>query len=376
MHILVTSPIPSHPQNHGNRARVFRLLTALKELGHTIHFVHATLEGLTAAQENAMRAAWDHVYLIEAKGKRRPPRWRHHGLDEWYVDELCALTARIIDRWQIGACLANYVWFSKWLTGVPAGIPTFIDTHDLFGNRHKRLRDGGMEPSWYSTSPALEGKGLDRAGTVLAIQDVEAAELARRTKARVEILGHIESPRFLPLEAPADPKRLKIGFMASDNYVNQHTLAELNRVLARHPGLASAHDFCLAGAIGQTPPGEASGFRRLGFIADPTDFYREMDLILNPNIGGTGLKIKSVEALAFGKPLLATEDAMTGLGPVHPGHRLADMEAYGAALARLVDNPDDIMALGVAGRQLFETYEGRQWETLIRLFGDARERAA
>ena len=63
----------------------------------------------------------------------------------------------------------------------------------------------------------------------------------------------------------------------------------------------------------------------LGPVPDAEDFYRAVECVLNPMAGGTGLKIKTVEALAAGLPVLGTRDAFAGLPANHPGHGAADI---------------------------------------------------
>jgi glycosyltransferase involved in cell wall biosynthesis len=63
----------------------------------------------------------------------------------------------------------------------------------------------------------------------------------------------------------------------------------------------------------------------LGPVPDAEDFYRAVECVLNPMAGGTGLKIKTVEALAAGLPVLGTRDAFAGLPAEHPGHGAADV---------------------------------------------------
>ena len=60
-------------------------------------------------------------------------------------------------------------------------------------------------------------------------------------------------------------------------------------------------------------------------MPDPAVFYAAVDCVLNPMVPGTGLKIKTVEALAHGRPVLGTEWAFSGLPVEHPGHRAADV---------------------------------------------------
>jgi len=55
LRLLVVSPIPSHPQDQGNSARIFVLCQALREAGVIVHFLYAKMEGLTEPQRIAMR---------------------------------------------------------------------------------------------------------------------------------------------------------------------------------------------------------------------------------------------------------------------------------------------------------------------------------
>jgi glycosyltransferase involved in cell wall biosynthesis len=369
MHILVTSPIPSHPQDHGNRARVFILCKALQTLGHQIHFVYSGFEGLTTAQEIAMREAWDHTYILPLKSKKRPQSRRsHHLLDDWYDNAITTCTMEIIKKWPIGACFANYVWCSRWLLNVPKDIPTYIDTHDIFAERHKTLRKDGITPQWFSTTKTEEGKGLDRAQTVFAIQELEAAAFETRTSATVEVLGHLVDANFLPPTDVATKRPFKIGFIGSTNMVNVRTFEMLASTLASYPGLIKQHQFYAAGSISNKPFAQASVFNCLGFVNDPKDFYQDMDIILNPNLGGSGLKIKSVEALAFGKPLIATSDAMIGLPTANYFHGFKTIKAFCAGLEELCSNPQAITDLATAGQSIFLTYQKTQKNTLLRHF--------
>jgi Glycosyl transferases group 1 len=45
---------------------------------------------------------------------------------------------------------------------------------------------------------------------------------------------------------------------------------------------------------------------RLGVVERLEYFYAMVDCIVNPMIGGTGLKIKTIEALGYGRPIIGT----------------------------------------------------------------------
>lgn len=369
MQVLVTSPIPSHPQNHGNRARVYSLCRTLQKRGYEIHFVYGGLEGVSEAQELAMRAAWEHVYIIpHDPAPRKQSKRTHHLIDDWYVPAVTDITQRIMNIWDISHCLANYVWFSRWLDEVPAGIPKYLDTHDMFANRNKNLKRDGMKASWYSTTRAEEKKALDRADVVLAIQSSEAETFRRATDSEVATLGHYVPPHFIDSSPNKKRKKLKVGYLASNNPINQHSLHKLNQEIANFPELQEKVSFQLAGAICSSGVADDCLFEKLGFVNNIDDFYRDMDIILNPNIGGTGLKIKSVEALSFGKPLIATVDAMVGIETSEAQHQHETLAALCKGLLALTDTPESIDTLGANGREIFTRYSAAQKKTLDRLF--------
>ncbi|SDE72122.1 glycosyltransferase [Kordiimonas lacus] len=369
MHALVTAPIPSHPQNHGNRARVYAVCREIQARGYQLHYVYTGLEGLSEEQEQAMREAWEHVYVLprELVIKKRSKR-RHHLIDDWHSPAVTKLTNRILDIWDIKLCLANYVWQSAWLDAVPADMPRYIDTHDVFGNRHKALKRDGLEPSWFYTTPKEEAKALARASHVIAIQDEEAKTFRGLTDTPVCTLGFFDPPNFLKAKAPERGAKLKVGYIASDNPINVNALKGLSDALKARPALMEQCEFNLAGPICNTGPAEEAFYNRLGFVPSVEGFYADMDIVLNPNVGGTGLKIKSVEALRFGRPLVATSDAMIGIPTEHPLHACPSINGLCDGLMTLVTDPCEVAVLQQSGQEIYNAYLKAQFETLDLLF--------
>ncbi|MFC4347210.1 glycosyltransferase [Kordiimonas lipolytica] len=369
MHALVTAPIPSHPQNHGNRARVYSVCREIQARGYQLHYVYTGLEGLSEEQEQAMREAWEHVYILpREKVIKKRSRRRHHLIDDWHSPDVTKLTSRILDIWDIRLCLANYVWQSAWLEAVPKDIPRYIDTHDVFGNRHKTLKRDGIEPSWFYTTPKEEAKALARASRVIAIQDEEAKTFRGLTDTPVSTLGFFDPPQFLKGRKMPGQAKLKVGYIASDNPINVNALKGLSIALKERPALHDQCELFLAGPICNTAPADEPFYERLGFVPSVEGFYSDMDIVLNPNVGGTGLKIKSVEALRFGRPLLATRDAMIGIPTEHPLHACATIGALCDGLATLAADRKELDVLQQSGQEIYGAYLKAQYETLDLLF--------
>ena len=272
---------------------------------------------------------------------------------------MAALHAR--QRFQ--AVVVNYVWLSRALEAAPDAL-RLLDTHDLFGDRHLVARRDGLLPSWYFTSLAEEARGLARADVVLGIQGEESAELRRRGAHRVMTVGHPPGLRFLH-QAPGGATQARFGLLASGNPWNLGAVAALDQAL-----LGKGMDWLLAGGILRAPGLRLRSAPRRLAVADAAEFYAAVDCVLNPMQGGTGLKIKTVEALGFGAPILGTRDAFAGLGAEHPAHQAADAAEVVALMREWVASSAFRAEVALAGRLLALRYAAEvesQYDALMAL---------
>ncbi|WP_149535536.1 glycosyltransferase [Siccirubricoccus phaeus] len=319
--LLVVSPIPSHPADQGNSARIQALGAALMQRGVVCEFLYYATEGLVPPQRAAMAGFWHALHVeppVPTGRMSHPGLW---GLDDWCAPALLRRVAELQRAWRYDAVLVNYVWMSAVLEAVP-GCFRILDTHDLFGDRHLAARALGIDPSWFFTSAAEEGRGLDRADLVLGIQAEEAEVLRTRTARPVAVVGHMPPLRFLTVPERAAPRH-RFGYLGSANPWNAASVAALEAGFGGRP-----LPWLIAGRILRRPelllPSNPA---RLPEVADVAEFYDAVECVLNPMTGGTGLKIKTVEALAHGRPVLGTRDAFAGLPAEHPGHAAPDVAA-------------------------------------------------
>ena len=341
--VLIVSPIPSHPQDQGNSARIFALGRLLQSAGALVDFLYHPLEGLSAAQAAAMRAAWDGFHVVPVERMNLAPRAEgYHRLDDWYEPKAGAAAAALHARHRYAAVIANYVWFSGVLEAFDDGTLRVLDTHDVFGGRDHVFRAAGLAPEWFWTTPAEEARGLARADLVLAIQDEEAAVFRALGHGSVLVLGHLPAWR----RRAAAGGTVRFGYFASSNPINLDSFTQLRAALPA-AGVAGAR-LIVAGALCDRL-GDAAPFEMLGRLPRAEDFYDAVDVVLNPMSFGTGLKIKSVEALFQDLPLVATRAGMSGLPARHALHRLDGPEAVAAALPELARDAAARAALGRAG---------------------------
>jgi hypothetical protein len=315
MRLLVVSPIPTHPRNQGNAARIHALCRSLQLLGYRVHFLYHPLEGLSAVQREQMTACWDGFHALP--GVRPIPATADagHALDDWYDPALGTFARRLQAQWRFDAVLVNYVWMSGVLEQLPDMLPKIIDTHDVFGDRQRAFRQLGLAPEWYHTTPAEERRGLLRADLLIAIQPDEGRhfrEVLGADGPEVMVVGHATPRRFLPPRAPSG--RCVVGYLGSGNPFNVAAVQGLARLLAAEPALCEGFRFLLGGTVCSALPRVPAPFEAVGLVDDVEDFYARIDLSINPMQGGTGLKIKTLEGLSFGLPVLGTPDAWIGIG--------------------------------------------------------------
>jgi glycosyltransferase involved in cell wall biosynthesis len=99
-----------------------------------------------------------------------------------------------------------------------------------------------------------------------------------------------------------------------------------------------------------------------GYVEDIEPLYQQAALFIVPLLSGSGVRVKILEAMARGVPVVSTTIGADGLDVVDGEHLLiADTPAaFAAAVRSLLDDPQRARAIGAAGRQrIVERYDWR-----------------
>ena len=121
--------------------------------------------------------------------------------------------------------------------------------------------------------------------------------------------------------------------------------------------------------VGAKPPpeimaynGNSSGVNVTGYVVDPTPYYESTGVMVVPLRAGGGMRVKILNALAQGLPIVSTTLGYEGID-VEPNRHLlvADTaEAFAQATIALLENKQLANELGHNGRQLIQsTYDYR-----------------
>ena len=111
--------------------------------------------------------------------------------------------------------------------------------------------------------------------------------------------------------------------------------------------------------VGQHPPEsirrrQAPGIEITGRVDDLRPFLSRATAVLAPLRIGGGTRLKILEAMAMGRPVVSTSLGAEGLDVKHDRHLLLadDPASFAAQLCRLLDEPKLAAALGAAAHQL------------------------
>ncbi len=209
-----------------------------------------------------------------------------------------------------------------------------IDTHDVMHERARLYRAEGMATGAGAIDAEEEARILETFDALIAIQARESAKLAELAPSRpVLLVPHgIPIPEITPPPSIRSPGgALRLGFLGGRDESNVRGLDWLLEEVwpSLESALGDAIELHVAGQVcARWRPPSARGLRIHGAVDSVDAFWTEVDIAVNPVRAGSGLKIKNVEALAHGRPLLTTSVGAQGLEEASPsGLRIADTPA-------------------------------------------------
>lgn len=200
---------------------------------------------------------------------------------------------------------------------VRARLHVAVLTHNVNSRRTALHRAHGHPPDFLPMTADEEEALLARADTVVAIQEREAETF------RAMLPGHavVTVPMPVtpgPVAGDASPRPcLFLGGHSGHNLAALRWLLEeiWPRVRAAEP----AAQLVIAGTVAAAAVPAPPGVRLAGPVDDLPRLYAETGLSLVPLPMGTGLKIKLVEAMGHGHPVVTTSAGAEGFAELEAG---------------------------------------------------------
>ena len=382
--ILVISNIGCGPPFMGNRIRMRELLKQIKNLGYVIHFAGICLN------DEEIQSVEPHIDFWITNFKRREKnKWIevirktassfiycfgfnkklkkkiNYELDDFFEDRWLEEVCRIQEINKYNRVLIPYIFNSKFFNAFQNSTVKILDTHDLFGNRNQILQKLGIENLWFSTTIDDEKRGLQRANKIIAIQHHEEEYFRKlaEDQAEVRTVSHFIEPQFLSIS----PQSYGIfGFIGSENPLNVNGLRWfIYDVLPLVKQKIPEFKFLIGGGICRKIE-KNEDYELLGKIDSINDFYKACSFTINPIQAGTGLKIKTIESIAFGRPVVSSSNGAVGLESfINNGVCVADKpEQFAEHIITYLAHDDELIRSIQNSRKIIRMFNSVSLENL------------
>lgn len=343
---IICDTVP-YPTRSGDNQRIAELISVLREQGWYVHLVLCGLVenrfkkicrshvdalhvysgiGLRTRVRNGLRRV---VRCVDRAGDTvgLPPIETIAGrllgrplsplvIDYWqrYPNGLSEFVAALQARFSWHAVIVEYVWLHRSIDSLNHGTIRLLDTHDIQYKRVEEFASRGMVFPLAITQDE-ERRIFDRFDAVIAIQASEA-NLIKEMCPQLRVLT-VGSSGYFPAGASSRSVDGRLLYVGGYNGANIDGLRRFldrswTQVIQQLPHL-TLH---VCGNIHRAFPGQRfANVKFLGHKEDLQEEYAEAAVVVNPAWIGTGLKIKTIEALARGKPLVTTAKGIEGLPP-------------------------------------------------------------
>jgi hypothetical protein len=155
---------------------------------------------------------------------------------------------------------------------------------------------------------------LNRADVLIAIQSEEAEALRELAPNRDVIRVGVDFKLTTSLQPPATwPVVLLVGSGNPNNVKGLKDFLRFAWPLVRRA--VPEVELRVVGAVGEAVEAALPGVRILGLVDDLEPEYSAARVIINPAVAGTGLKIKTVEALCHLRPAVVWPSGVDGIAP-------------------------------------------------------------
>lgn len=332
----------------------------LRDMGYALDALVYVMDGCSPEDAGALQQHFERAAIIyprTARLNRMADGVTAANLDAWCGSELLDACALLLKNGRYCGIIVHQPWLSRVLDCVPKGIKKYLFMHDNFAGRAALFERQGlpMRAAWLNLEAAEQARCMKRADIIFAIQDEEKALYERQLCSQRQIITiKIPFADNTQLPLPDNHEKLAVGVLASGNENNRHAVGDFLLRWEREPRLHGCAELYIAGDVCSFVKSRNPSVHILGRVEDLEHFYADLHLVINPDFGGTGIKIKSLEALSYGRPLLCGGAGSRGLDSAHPWHNLADRASMLECIVTLTQSKELLLPLREESIRLFD----------------------
>lgn len=385
--VLFISPTPTHSTNAGNRAHIKSLVAFFKDHYFDVHFLYLGYENYSQEEMNnyfendKLTVITKELLYLNRKNpayfgrkfsrlfshyKRKLQFYRNNiskdqflynsEVDYYFPPYAKKVIGQLKTKHSFDIVVCEYASMSKALTLFNKNVFKILDTHDVFTDRYKVYLDNHLKPEWISLYKDEESKALARAHLVLAVKEKDQLFFSNCCNRDIAMFNAI--PEIIKL--PARAFEQKLLYVASGNDINKATISYfINDVFPEILLVYPDARLLIGGSICEQISVENPNIILSGVVTNMKDFYSSGDIVINPETSGTGYKVKSLEALAYGMPLVSTRNGATGA--IHPfSHHFfiaEDINDFAPLIIKIFGNPAQLNGVAQKAHEWVAQYK-------------------
>ena len=228
-----------------------------------------------------------------------------------------------------------------------------VDTHDFITAQFKDKKAFNLGATFED-----EITRLNLFDEIWTISSDEQFVFSQFCKPRVKLLPIMLNPPKVVSQNYSN-RKYDIIYVASDNVHNQQAAKWFFDKV--YPLLPKPVNICVIGKINNYLPLD-SHITQLPFVEDLAPYYNDSKVAICPMLSGTGIKIKVVEAMAHGLPVVCNSRGVDGLpNKTDSGCIVTDDEqAFGDSIGMLLNNTAIYQQQSKRALHTFDTNFSRQ----------------
>lgn len=324
MRILIISKCATHPTDAGNRWGILAQSQILERLGNEVFFLYIDERPLRNGDTyyirsyEATKAYWKEAffYLRISKLEKFYFNLKMHlsykfcngyqSCDAKYPHQLTDLVNKLDAKYHFDVCIVNYYYLTKLFNHI--SIPKkALFTHDSIA-----YKDLVVGEKTLTIDANTEAKAMQRSPYIFAVQDMEM-HYFEILSPRSKVYNIYSKYTYQPSPIVGNHN---IVFLSGNNNYNINGIRWfLKEVFPLIKNKFIDVQCIIAGAICKMIANDnlGEGVKLIGYVESPKSLYDKGDVAINPTYQGTGLKIKTFEAISYDKVTMVHPHSMKGV---------------------------------------------------------------